>query len=245
MEVFPEPERSQILLVRRLCNFLTMSFISVLSCLSLLLAVGVAQYPKPCVVPELLSGGLTVMTGDGLISSTGLITYDALGQRMRVKNFGIGDNQDFALDQLMLFREGVYYESNWKTLSCKKMKLDSSFIPMQVPPDAKLMGQVFMGSSSSWGMGVLTNTWYGSLSENGFYSTVFTEIGCIPVSFTSYTPQSGWLTVSTFNWVIGTSNPMDYLPPDFCANSELEETETPHNFFTVMESLAMKSKRIE
>lgn len=51
--------------------------------------------------------------------------------------------------------------------SCKKMKLDSSFIPMQVPPDAKLMGQVFMGSSSSWGMGVLTNTWYGSLSENG------------------------------------------------------------------------------
>lgn len=47
------------------------------------------------------------MTGDGLISSTGLITYDALGQRMRVKNFGIGDNQDFALDQLMLFREVV------------------------------------------------------------------------------------------------------------------------------------------
>lgn len=63
--------------------------------------------------------------------------------------------------------QGVYYESNWKTLSCKKMKLDSSFIPMQVPPDAKLMGQVFMGSSSSSGMGVLTNTWYGSLSENG------------------------------------------------------------------------------
>lgn len=47
------------------------------------------------------------------------------------------------------------------------MKLDSSFIPMQVPPDAKLMGQVFMGSSSAWGMGVLINTWYGSLSENG------------------------------------------------------------------------------
>uniref|UniRef100_A0A3P9B1G7 Ependymin n=1 Tax=Maylandia zebra TaxID=106582 RepID=A0A3P9B1G7_9CICH len=233
-----------------------MNFISVLSCLSLLLAVGVAQYPKPCVMfrsfIKLAFISPFQMTGDGLISSTGLITYDALGQRMRVKNFGIGDNQDFALDQLMLFREGVYYESNWKTLSCKKMKLDSSFIPMQVPPDAKLMGQVFMGSSSSWGMGVLTNTWYGSLFTynlycmfSGFYSTVFTEIGCIPVSFTSYTPQSGWLTVSTFNWVIGTSNPMDYLPPDFCANSELEETETPHNFFTVMESLAMKSKRIE
>uniref|UniRef100_A0A3Q0SE99 Ependymin n=1 Tax=Amphilophus citrinellus TaxID=61819 RepID=A0A3Q0SE99_AMPCI len=180
------------------------------------------------------------MTGNGLITSTGLITYDAFGQRMRVKNFGVSGNETFALDQLMLFGEGIYYETNWKTLSCKKMKLDTAFIPMQVPSDAKLLAQVIMGSSSSWGMGVLTNTWYGSL-----YTTVFTEIGCIPVSFTSYTPQSGWITVSTFNWVIGMANPMDYLPPPFCANSKLEETETPHNFFTVMESLAMKTKREE
>ncbi|XP_065327302.1 ependymin-like [Pelmatolapia mariae] len=188
------------------------------------------EIDRRIVVPELLSGGLTAMTGDGLISSTGLITYDALGQRMRVKNFGIGDNQDFALDQLMLFSEGVYYKSNWKTLSCKKMKLDSSFIPMQVPPDAKLMVQVFMGSSSSWGMGVLTNTWH-------LFDCLY------PVSFTSYTPQSGWLTVSTFNWIIGISNPMDFIPPDFCVDSKLEETKTPHSFFTAVESLAMKTKR--
>lgn len=47
------------------------------------------------------------------------------------------------------------------------MPLDASFIPMQVPPDAKLMGQAILGSSSSWGMGVLVNTWYGPLSNNG------------------------------------------------------------------------------
>lgn len=43
---------------------------------------------------------------------------------------------------------------------------------MHVPSDAKLMGQVFMGSSSSWGMGVLANTWYGALPPNGKRNTV-------------------------------------------------------------------------
>lgn len=61
----------------------------------------------------------------------------------------------------------AYYEINWKTISCKKKQLDSSFIPIHVPEDARLMGQVIMGSSSSWGMGVLVNTWYGTLPNNG------------------------------------------------------------------------------
>ncbi|XP_045903310.1 ependymin-2-like [Micropterus dolomieu] len=89
----------------------------------------------------------------------------------------------------------VYYEIDWSKLSCKKKALDTTFIPMQVPPDAKLIGQAFMGSSSSWGMGVLVNTWTGDLPESGKYMTIFTETGCIPVNFTGYTPASGWTTV--------------------------------------------------
>lgn len=51
--------------------------------------------------------------------------------------------------------------------SCKKLPLDSTFIPMQVPPDAKLVGQAFLGSSSSWGSSLLVNTWQGALAQNG------------------------------------------------------------------------------
>lgn len=54
-----------------------------------------------------------------------------------------------------------------------------------------------------------------------------------------------YLHFSTFNWVLGTSNPMDYIVPAFCLNSKLEETQTAQNFFTVMESLAMKMRRVE
>ncbi|XP_070829386.1 ependymin-like [Chaetodon trifascialis] len=222
-----------------------MNFISVLSCLSLLLAAAFAQQPQPCVVPPLLSGGVSLMAANGLVMSTGTITYDAFGQRMRVRNYGMIGNQTFAMDQLMLFNKKVYYEIDWSNFSCTKKALDTTFNPMQVPADAKLMGQVFMGSSSSWGMGVLTNTWYGSLPQNGMYMSVFTEIGCIPLTFMSYTPASGWTTVSTFNWVLGNTNPMDYVPPSFCSKSQLMKTEAPDTVFTALESLAMKTKKEE
>ncbi|XP_059187759.1 ependymin-like isoform X2 [Centropristis striata] len=220
-----------------------MNFISVLSCLSLVLAAASAQAPKPCVAPALMSGGFTIMDANGLYMSTGTISYDTIGQRMRVRTQGLTGNQTTSLDQLMIFNQGVYYEINWSRLSCKKKALDGSFKPMQVPSDAKLMGQIFLGSSSSWGMGVLVNNWYGELPQNGQYSMVFTEIGCIPCTMSAYTPASGWVTISTFNWIIGNTNPMDYNPPFFCAKAKLEETETPHTFFTAMQSLAMKTKQ--
>uniref|UniRef100_A0A3B4U5Y0 C-type lectin domain-containing protein n=1 Tax=Seriola dumerili TaxID=41447 RepID=A0A3B4U5Y0_SERDU len=113
-------------------------------------------------------------------------------------------------------------------LSCKKKALDTSFIPMHVPSDAKLMGQVFLGSSSSFGMGVLVNTWYGDLPHNGKWEHC-------KVNFCLY--------FSTFNWVVRKSNPIDYIPPFFCAKSKLEETETPDTVFTALKSLAVKTKK--
>ncbi|CAB1428328.1 unnamed protein product [Pleuronectes platessa] len=219
-----------------------MNFISLLSCLGLLLAAAVAQDPKPCVSPPLMSGGVSVMSGNGSLMSTGTISFDAYGQRMRVRNYVMNGNQTYGVDQLMLFNQKVYYEIDWSNMTCKKMMLDDAFIPMHVPSDAKLMAQVFMGSSSSWGMGVLVNNWYGSLPNNGKYTAIFTEIGCIPMVYNAYTPASGWMTISTFNWVLGNTNPQDYVPPFICARAKLEETETPHTIFTALESLAMKTK---
>ncbi|XP_068583107.1 ependymin-like [Cebidichthys violaceus] len=222
-----------------------MNFISVLSCLSLALTAAVAQAPKPCGAPELMSGGFSLMDANGVYMSTGTVSYDAIGQRMRVRNYQLVGNQTSSMDNLMVFNQKVYYEIDWSKLSCKKKALDTTFHPMRVPSDAKLMGQVFMGSSSFWGMGALVNTWYGELPQNGYYSSVFTEIGCIPLTLTSYTPASGWVTVSTFNWVLGNTNPMDYNPPFFCAKSKLEETETTETFFAVLQSLAKKTKEEE
>lgn len=53
------------------------------------------------------------------------------------------------------------------------------------------------------------------------------------------------LYFSTYNWVLGNSNPMDYIPPSFCDKAKLEETDTPDNVFTILESLAKKTKKVE
>ncbi|XP_008315724.1 ependymin-like [Cynoglossus semilaevis] len=222
-----------------------MNFLGVLTCVSVLLAAASTQAPKHCVSPPLMSGQFTLMAGNGVYLSTGSISSDAFGKRMRVRNNVMVGNQSTGIDELMLFNEEAYYEINWKTISCKKKQLDSSFIPMHVPEDARLMGQVIMGSSSSWGMGVLVNTWYGTLPNNGSYSTVFSEIGCIPMTYSVHYPQTGWITLSTYNWVLGNVNPMDYHPPFFCQKAKLEVSDMPPNFFTVLHSLALQSKKDE
>uniref|UniRef100_A0A672YH80 Ependymin-like 1 n=1 Tax=Sphaeramia orbicularis TaxID=375764 RepID=A0A672YH80_9TELE len=129
----------------------------------------------------------------------------------------------------------VYYEIDWTKVTCKKKRLNADFIPMHVPADAKLMGQVVMGSSSSWGMGVLINNWVGTLVDvfSGYYNAVFTEVGCIPMTYMGYGP-SGFNFISTFNWVLGTTDPMSFIPPFICARSALDQSEEPANFFTAL-----------
>lgn len=39
------------------------------------------------------------------VMSTGAISYDAFGKRMRVRNYWVAGNQTVAVDQLMLFNQ--------------------------------------------------------------------------------------------------------------------------------------------
>ncbi|KAM4750138.1 ependymin-like [Anableps anableps] len=223
-----------------------MNSLCVLSWFSLLLAAATSQAPKPCIVPELLTGGVSVMTANGLMMTSGTVAYDALGKRLRARHYGNFGNLTIAVDELMLYQQvEVMYEINWSTQSCRKLPLDTYFMPMHVPEDATLLVQAFLGSSSSWGMGLLTNTWAGQFPNNDTYSAVFTEIGCLPLTLTNYSPKSGWTTISTYNWVIGLSNPQDFFPPPFCYDTKMEKSAKPHTFFSAMESLAMKAKSME
>merc|ERR1712142_936302 len=235
-------ERAQILSLPGRLHSFTMNLLSLLACVSLALVSTAAQKPVPCVVPPLLNGQYAMSLSNGVMGQ-GAISYDAFGKRFRVKSMGMAGNETFAVDQLMLFNKKVYYEVDWSKFSCKKKPLDATFNPMQVPEDAQLMGQVVIGSSSSWGMGVLVNTWYGSLPQNGQYMAVYTDKGCIPTSIMSFSPATGWNTISTFNWVLGNTNPMDFHPPAICNQAQLEETEEPDTFFAAMSRLSEQTKR--
>ncbi|KAM9836562.1 ependymin-like 1 [Aulostomus maculatus] len=191
------------------------------------LAGCLAQTPHPCASPPLLSGALTVSTQNEQLWTYTQYLYDALGQRIRLREMGIYQNKSFTYDALLLFREGTMYEINSSDRTCKKAPLSTDFQPLAIPKNSSLLGQAVLGSSSGPGQGLLVNTWSGDLpNQTGKYMTTVTEFGCIPVSTAYQTDQFGWVLISFFNNIIGISDPSQLNPPDFCQDGVMRKEAT-------------------
>ncbi|MED6245103.1 hypothetical protein CHARACLAT_016558 [Characodon lateralis] len=197
-----------------------------------------AQRPQPCTSPPLMTGSLSVSTQNEKLGAFAKYTYDALGQRIRLREFGSYDNKTFHLDVLLLYRKGVMYKISYRNHTCYKKRLNRDFHPLAIPKDASLVGQVVLGSSSGPGQGVLVNTWTGQLqmrNKTAKYMSTVTEFGCVPVTTLFHTTRAGWMVTSFFNNVIGLSDPQQLIPPSFCKDAKLEkeEGEDPATFYSL------------
>ncbi|KAM6909099.1 ependymin-like [Xenentodon cancila] len=205
-----------------------------LVCLS---ASCLAQMPQPCTSPPLMTGDLSVSTQNEKLMAFAKYTYDALGKRIRLREFGSYDNKTFEFDVLLLYREGIIYKINNKNRTCCKKSLRADFHPLEIPRNASLLGQVVLGSSSGPGQGVLVNTWTGEFQikkGTAKYLSTVTEFGCIPISTLFHTDKSGWLLTSFFDNVIGLTDPQHLIPPPFCQDAQLEDEDgkDPATFFS-------------
>ncbi|XP_035004621.1 ependymin [Hippoglossus stenolepis] len=209
-----------------------MKILAVFACV---LAGCLAERPHACSSPPLMSGALTVSTQNEKLWTYIRYEYDALGQRIRLKELGSYENKSFTYDALLLFREAIMYEINHKNRTCKKRPLKADFQPMRIPKTATLLGQAVLGSSSGPGQGLLINTWMGDLPDKqGKYLSTVTEFGCIPVSTVYQTDKFGWVLTSFFNNVIGISDPGQLNPPDFCPDAEMKDgAEEPVDFVSL------------
>uniref|UniRef100_A0A3Q1J1V9 Ependymin-like 1 n=2 Tax=Anabas testudineus TaxID=64144 RepID=A0A3Q1J1V9_ANATE len=199
-----------------------------------------ALRPHPCRAPPLLTGGLSVSTQSGNLTVFGKYVYDALGKRIRLREFVHHNNKTFHLDVLLLYRERVLYKINYRNHTCTKKPLKADFHPLAIPKTASLLGQVVLGSSSGPGEGLLVNTWAGEVhtkNSSAKYISTVTEFGCIPVS-TLFHTKRGWWVTSFFNNVIGITDPNQLNPPCFCKDAQLEEDdgEDPETFFSLFEN---------
>ncbi|XP_067257000.1 ependymin-like 1 [Chanodichthys erythropterus] len=199
---------------------------SLLSLALLLLFTGScsAQKPHRCRTPPLLSGSLSVSAREGQDWAIAKYRYDAIGQRIRVWEFGHVDDRSFHLNMLFLFREGVVYSISYRNRTCQKNPLHTAFHPSHIPHNASLQSQVVLGGSSGPGEGLLVNTWTGDVPETGGkYVATVTEFGCIPVSTLYYTEERGWMVTTYFNGVRGVEDPGEFIPPPFCDDVQTEE----------------------
>ncbi|XP_047442489.1 uncharacterized protein LOC125009017 [Mugil cephalus] len=206
--------------------------------LACLTAGCLAQRPKQCTSPPLLSGSLSVTSANGKLMAYARYSYDALGKRIRLREFGSYNNKTFHLDALLLYRQGVMYRLNYRNRTCVKKPLCVDFHPLAIPQNATLLGQLVLGSSSGPGQGVLVNSWTGEMhlkKGTAKYMNTVTEFGCIPISTLFHTDKSGWMVTSFFNNVIGLVDPQQFIPPSFCQDAELEQEdgEDPVTFFSL------------
>ncbi|XP_042372871.1 ependymin-like, partial [Plectropomus leopardus] len=165
-------------------------------------------------------------------------SYDALRQRIRLREFGSYENKSFHFDALLLYKQGVMYKINYRNQTCCKKRLRMDFHPLAIPKNASLLGQSVMGSSSGPGQGLLVNTWVGELQTKrgpAKYMSTVTEFGCVPVSTLFHSSKSGWVVTSFFNNVNGLVDPQQLIPPRFCGDAQLEEedSENPETFFSL------------
>uniref|UniRef100_A0A3B4AJR8 Ependymin-like 1 n=1 Tax=Periophthalmus magnuspinnatus TaxID=409849 RepID=A0A3B4AJR8_9GOBI len=191
--------------------------------------------------PGLLTGGFTFSTQNEKAWFYAGYEYDAWQQRIRLYETGTYNNQSFTYDVLLLYGEGVMYQIDTKASKCTKQPLQADFMPLGVPPNASLLGQYVIGSSSGPGEGLLVDTWFkilifkeGVLSQ---YMVTVTEFGCIPVSTLYQTKEYGWIVVSYINTIKGILDPSSLSPPSFCPGLDAKPEGTPVDFFTVVSNL--------
>uniref|UniRef100_A0A3B1IGD3 Ependymin-2-like n=1 Tax=Astyanax mexicanus TaxID=7994 RepID=A0A3B1IGD3_ASTMX len=166
--------------------------LSVCSCL----ALNAWTQPRPCgngfsqSFKKLFSLLLWSMK-DGAKTSSGMFTYDGWGQQVRFRNFETEHSTTHFTDLLMNFKQ-IDHASQ----TCKKKSLETSFHPMQVPPDSLFFGQIVLGTGSVAGMGLLANTWYGEIPQiQATYTLVFSDNACVPLSGTYSSPESGTIII--------------------------------------------------
>ncbi|XP_049336549.1 ependymin-2 isoform X1 [Astyanax mexicanus] len=196
--------------------------LSVCSCL----ALNAWTQPRPCVSPPWITGGISMSMKDGAKTSSGMFTYDGWGQQVRFRNFETEHSTTHFTDLLMNFKQKVIYEIDHASQTCKKKSLETSFHPMQVPPDSLFFGQAIMGTTSIPAGGLLVNNWVGEVSEiKAQYMLIFSEYTCLPITAMVHRPGLGWTAISFFNQVLTVLDPSDFTPPAFCQNAVFEGTE--------------------
>lgn len=175
-------------------------------------------------------------SSNGKLMAFAKYNYDALGKRIRLREFGSYGNKSFHFDVLLLYNQGVLYKINYRNQTCCKKALCKEFHPLEIPESANLLAQEVVGSSSGPFQGVLVNTWAGEMQlkkgQVKYISTV-TQFGCVPVSTLFHTEKTGWMVTSFYNNVIGITDPGHFIPPSFCKDAKMEEEdgEDPVDFY--------------
>ena len=179
------------------------------------LALTYAQEPKRCISPATWEARVLRVDPSKAFDSLGKFSYDAPNMRTRfIEEVDESQERSF-YDELFLFKEKIGYRFNIREKTCVRFNLTEPFRAIEVPPEARSFGSLYIGSSAAEGAGVLVDVW-GGQTERGRYSGSWTSVGCIPVNDAYVSTQTGVAIASFFDVTGGISDPNIFIPPAEC-----------------------------
>ncbi|XP_064622758.1 mammalian ependymin-related protein 1-like [Lineus longissimus] len=183
--------------------------------LSACLAYATAQIPIRCSAPREWEARLIEFDPAKKFDRRAKVTYDTANQRVRiVEEEYIGGQKEF-MDVLYLHNQGIEYRLDIKTRKCEKKPISRPFPTLQIPTNATFYGEFYIGTSSVLGEGVLVEAWGGE-HEGARVMGEWTVKDCLPISFVSFGPKIGFFSSRHYDYTLGISDPMVFVPPKEC-----------------------------
>ncbi|XP_030637117.1 ependymin [Chanos chanos] len=208
-----------------------------LFCLTFWCLCALSWARQPCQAPPMTSGELSV-TGLGSASSiSGDFSYDSQGKKFRfVEKWSSNNASHEKADWLLFFEEGVFYKIDSENQGCKKMVLHSRKHPMELPPDANHLAEMYVGSQSIPEQGLRLRIWLGKFPElNVNYAISTTSCGCLTASGILYIEKTA-LILSFLNVETEVKDPHVFVPPSYCDGVALEDSgDEKNSFFSLFE----------
>ncbi|XP_060711663.1 ependymin-like [Hemiscyllium ocellatum] len=189
---------------------------TVLFICSLFFLGALGSAPKPCTSPDLLEGQKTVFDQSAELEG-GSFSYDAVQKRIfasKVTYFSNGTTLQEM--EFLLFQESVRYQFYPESGKCVKSALHTPFQHIEVPSNATLIIQTYIGGSSDPQEGLLANIWNVETGDGVPYILTFTAFGCLPLSVNYYCKERGWIVESINGLTTGIRDPNVFIPPASC-----------------------------
>ncbi|XP_062391987.1 ependymin [Sardina pilchardus] len=186
-----------------------------------IIAVGFVESKEPCKPPPLTSGQLWVTAAKGMQAGGGQFSYDSPGKRLRFADTEALKRAKY-LDVLFLFEEGIFYEIDKKSSTCKKRPLQSTLQPMEIQPNMTDFGNMYLGSKVDSGQGLNMNNWVMMVPQLGPFTVTVSPVGCLTLSSVLFTQSKDLLMFSFLEVVKEVKDPQVFVPPTFCDGVPLE-----------------------
>jgi len=183
-----------------------------------------AQHPRHCDAPFEFGSHAMQWDHKEKFERHGHYEYDAVEERTSLFEEVTNDTDHEFYHTIHLYREHRRTLFNLKTKVCVVEPLDRPFHRIEIPHDAKFVGDAIVGTNAFPGAGVLTTHWHHHHDKDPKFEWygVFTDrdIGCVPVMDMYHDDTIGTIQSRFFDVVLGTADPNVFIPEPECKRSE-------------------------